>query len=364
MRVLMMTSHSYAGRYWQDIAIDFEHRTERLGFLSLNKFPLPEWAKTITHVEYLSTGESRAFDALLIPKLFGKAKFFKPDIVQTHLFHAGLLGILFGRILGVPVVVTRHHIDEHVQSGTFIHRFLDRLTIKLADAVIVRSAAAKNWLVTHEKANPEKIYIVNQGFDFRLLAPANMQIEDAKKELGFEDTNLNLLCVARYSVTKGQEYLVRAFASLVSHYPDLRLTFVGPGDSYWLSELIRELNLETFIKIFSSREDIPACLAAADLVVHPSLVDSFSQLLIEAQAVGTAVIATDIAAAGEQITDGISGIIVPPRDQYAMALAIEKLYLNQGLREKMGTEGAKRVRRKYQVRKMVEMDLKILKSLL
>lgn len=360
----MITSYSYEGRYWQDIAIDFEQRPEKLGFLSLSRFPSPEWTKNLTHVEYLALDENSTFKAFTPLRIVKRAKSFKPDVIQTHLFGAGVVGLLLGRILRVPVVVTRHHIDEHVQSGSFIHRYLDRITIKLADAVIVRSAAAKNWLITNEKGQVDNIFIVNQGFNFQLLAPTNIEIEIARKELGFHDTNINLICVARYSPTKGQEYLVKAVAGLTHKFPNLRLAFVGPGDSKWLCDLVHMMNLENIIRIFATRGDIPACLAAADLVVHPSLVDSFSQLLIEAQAVGTAVIATDIAAASEQIADGISGMIVPPRNHRALALAIEKLYLDSNLRERMGREGAILVREKYQVLEMVEKDLRVLRSIL
>jgi glycosyltransferase involved in cell wall biosynthesis len=360
----MVTSHSYVGRYWQDIAIDFKSRPEKLGFISLGQFPPPTWSKANDHVQYLAIGDNKIFGSLLLPRLFGRARAFKPDVIQTHLFRAGLVGLMFGRILRVPVVVTRHHIDEHVQSGSFIHRFLDRMTLILSNAVIVRSSAAKKWLISEESGVAKKIYVVNQGFDFRLLAPTSEQILVAKQELGFTEYHFEILCVARYSQTKGQEYLVQALALLAKDLPKLRLTFVGPGDSEWLSKLIQELNLENITKICPARDDVPACLAAADLVVHPSLVDSFSQLLIEAQAVGTAVIATDIAAASEQISNGISGIIVPPRDQRALALAISQLHLDPKLRESMGKEGAKLVRQKYQVKDMVEKDLEVLRSFL
>lgn len=360
----MITSHSYAGRYWQDIAIDFQSRPEKLGFISLGKFSPPTWSNTNDHVQYLAMGDNKTFGPLLLPKLFKRAKAFKPDIIQTHLFRAGLVGLVFGRILKVPVVVTRHHIDEHVQSGSYIHRLLDRMTLLLADAVIVRSSAAKKWLISQESGDAKKIYVVNQGFDFQLLALTSEQILVAKQELGFADDCFNILCVARYSQTKGQEFLVQALALLAKDLPKLRLTFVGPGDSEWLSKLVQELSLEKITKIFPERSDVPACLAAADLVVHPSLVDSFSQLLIEVQAVGTAVIATDIAAASEQISDGVSGIIVPPRDQGALALAIRQLHLNQKLIESMGNEGAKIVRQKYQVKDMVEKDLEVLRTFL
>ena len=77
-----------------------------------------------------------------------------------------------------------------------------------------------------------------------------------------------------------------------------------------------------------------------------------------------AIIATDIAAASEQISDGVSGIIVPPRDQVALAAAISQLYFNPEMKESMGKEGAKIVRRKYQVKEMVEKDLEVLRSVL
>lgn len=360
----MMTSNSYAGRYWQDIVINFESRADELGLISLGKFPIPVWSRKNTHVNYLALGDDKTFEPLRLLKLFQRAKSFKPDVIQTHLFRAGLVGLIFGKIFRVPVVVTRHHIDEHVQAGSFVHRYLDRVTLKLANAVIVRSAAAKKWLISNEHGDPKKIYIISQGFDFQLLAPTYGQIEFAKEELGFADDYFNILCVARYSKTKGQEYLVQALAKLIDEAPTLRLTFVGPGDSEWLGRLIQNANLENVTKISPARDDVPACLAAADLVVHPSLVDSFSQLLIEVQAVGTAVIATDIAAASEQINDGVTGIIVPPRDQVALALAIKRLYLDPILRESMGKEGSKLVRQKYQVQDMVEKDLEVLRSFL
>ena len=363
MKILMITSYSYSGRYWQDIAINFYNRTEKLAFASLATFPTPEWSIKNKHVTYLEARNNQNSIFELI-KLWGAVRIFKPDVIQTHLFRAGLVGLLFGKLLNIPVVVTRHHIDEHFQAGTSMHRLLDRITVNLADAVIVRSLAAKDWLVEVEKANPKKISVINQGFDFDLLKPTKQEIQLCKTELGIAGDNFNILCVARYSRTKGQEYLVEAVSMLLSELPNLRLFFIGPGDSSWLTELIVMRKIEQITKILSTREDIPACLASADVVVHPSLVDSFSQLLIEAQAVGSAVIATDIAAAREQVDDGESGIIVNPKDPYEIAQAIRRLYFDSSLRERMGMNGSTKVQQKYQVEMMVDQDLQVLKLVL
>lgn len=364
MKVLMITSHSYAGRYWQDIAINFKSRPEELGFVSLDVFDSPKWASENNHVKYLAMENGKPLSPFFLFELFKRIKSFQPDVIQTHLFRAGLLGLFFGRLLRVPVVVTRHHIDEHILAGSRIHCFLDRASIRFADAVIVRSRAAKNWLVKKEGGDATKITIVNQGFDFELLSPTNDQIVVAREDLCLSESDFNILCIARYSQTKGQEYLAGAVSRLVGEIPNLRLTFVGPGEPDWLQKVITNLGIENITRISLSREDIPACLASADLVVHPSLVDSFSQLLIEVQAVATPVIATDIAAASEQVLDGISGLIVPPRDENAIASAIKKLYFDPSLRQRMGREGSKWVRINYQVSKMVDQDLLVLRSVL
>jgi glycosyltransferase involved in cell wall biosynthesis len=358
-----MTSYSYSGRYWQDIAINFYNRTEKLAFASLASFPMPDWSIENKHITYLQARSNHNFLFEFI-KLWGAVRALKPDVIQTHLFRAGLVGLLFGKLFNIPVVVTRHHIDEHFQAGSIMHRLLDRITVHLADAVIVRSLAAKNWLVDVEKANIRKIFVVNQGFDFDLLKPTKQEIQLCKTELGIAGSNFNILCVARYSRTKGQEYLVEAVSMLLSELPNLRLIFIGPGDSAWLKELIVLRKIDHITKILSTRQDIPACLASADIVVHPSLVDSFSQLLIEAQAVGSVVIATDIAAAREQVDDGESGIIVNPKNPHEIAQAISRLYLDSSLRERMGINGSARVQQKYQVETMVDQDLHVLKAVL
>ena len=141
---------------------------------------------------------------------------------------------------------------------------------------------------------------------------------------------------------------------MVPFIPEIRLVFVGPGESEWLAAVVHELGLKDYIRLAGFNSDIPACLAAADLVVHPSLVDAFSQLLIEAQGVGVSLIATDIAAAREQIIDGVTGIIVKERNSSELAAAIIRLYLDRGLMAQLGSNAAKSVRERFSVERMIK----------
>ena len=282
---------------------------------------------------------------------------FNPDIIQTHLFRAGVLGIIWGKILRKKVILTRHHIDEHVQVGNYFHRFIDRVSAKLSDHIVVFSEAAKAWLTDVESIDENSISVINQGFDFSKLDPSSKEIEQSRLSLDFNPNSFNIICIARYSKTKGQEYLVEAVGKLITKFENIRLTFIGPGDSDWLIDYIKSKDLEKHIRCLPSRDDIASSIAASDLVVHPSLVDAFSQLIIEVQGVGTALIATDIAAAREQIEDGLTGIIVPPRDSSSIANAIELLFLNTELKKAMGIAAREHVRRKFTLERMYQEQM-------
>jgi glycosyltransferase involved in cell wall biosynthesis len=351
-RVLILTSYDFNGRYFRDLASQYAKLNREFAIMSLADLGTLEWNGNSKIVDL--TIRNSKFKSIRILQQIRAVKGFDPDIIQTHLFRAGIAGIVISKLFGIKMILTRHHIDEHVQVGTFFHRLLDRLSAKLANHVVVFSNAAKKWLIESEKIQPNKITVINQGFDFSRLEPSLSEILLAKNELDLKPEDFNILCIARYSKTKGQEYLVEALSTLVKDFQNVRISFVGPGDPTWLLNYIEEIGMNEYVKCFPSRKDVHACIAASDLVVHPSLVDSFSQLIVEVQAVGCALVATDIAAAREQIDDERTGLIIAPRDPTAIHNAVRRLYLDPNLRKSLAIEGKKHVRRKFTVERMYE----------
>lgn len=360
----MITSYDYEGRYFRDIARAFSQGNNMLGLLSLSCSKNSIWCKEIPFESLTIIIPSKKRFIKKHLEALKLIRDFKPDLIQTHLFKAGLVGLIYGKILHVKVILTRHHIDEHVQAGSRMHRFLDRISAKLSDHVVVFSKAAKSWLVEHEGIKPTKITVINQGFYFEDLDSTMMEIAQAKAELYFDLRKFNIVCIARYSRTKGQEFLLKAVAQLLALQYDLSLTFIGPGDPMWLKKIANELKIEKMINFRGSRNDIPACIGAADLIVHPSLVDSFSQLIIEVQAAGAALIATDIAAAREQIIDGVTGVIVPPRDSNSLAESIALLYHDGEYLENLGKAGRKHVREKFTLERMYQEHIACIEGVL
>ena len=273
----MIFSNSYDGHYPRDLAHGFHDFGIEIGFISLSNAAVPKWIGT--HFAKDLSSQFGANISLIgkIVRTISVIKYFKPDIIQTHLFQGGIVGLIVGKLLRIPVIHTRHHIDEHYLSGTFVHRLIDRVVAKKANHVVVCSEAAKKWLIEIESVKKSHITVINQGFDFSFLNPSSEAIEKAKKDLGFSEHKLNIICVSRYSKAKGQDYLLSALSELAKVIPNISLTFMGPGDSDWLIDLVGELNLNQYVKVLPSRNDVSACIAAADMIIHPSLSDSFSQ---------------------------------------------------------------------------------------
>ena len=353
----MVFSTSYNGAYPRDLAHGFFDAGIEIGFISLSKAAIPCWINDHSSKEFSKQFGEDISLARKVLITISVIRSFKPDVIQTHLFKGGIVGLIAGKLMKIPVVHTRHHIDEHYQSGTFMHRWVDRTVAKRASAVVVCSEAAKRWLIEIEGVNESHITVINQGFDFSYLSPSPEDIKMAKLNLGFSENKLNIICVARYSKAKGQNYLLHALHELIKTIPNISLTLMGLGDSEWLVELVGELRLEQHVRILPSRDDVPACIAAADMIIHPSLADSFSQLLIEAQAVGGLLVASDIAAAREQIIDGVTGVIIPPRDSKAIVEAVRFLISNSELTLSMRQNGPRHVRENFTWQRMVSEEI-------
>ena len=285
-----------------------------------------------------------------------------PDLLLTHFFIAGLVGTIAGKLSRTSVILTRHHIDENFISGRRILFWLDRISTSLADHVVVCSQAAKKWMCEVEKTKGSKITVINQGFFFDEQEYSKSEISEIKLELGYTENSFNLICICRYTAGKGHRLILETFKEVSNQVPNAKLAFVGHGDPGWLKDIVYEEGLENHVKIFEQRSDVFGCIAAADVVVHPSLVDSFSQLVIEAQFIGRPIIAFDIAAAKEQILEGESGFVVEPRDTHAMAEKVLLLFRDPELRGKLGRNGKRHVTARFTHERMMTETMMLLKK--
>lgn len=361
-RILVITSSEWAGPYIRDLVYGISNQGIGVVYFSLSG-PLQKPLTSSEIVTDLSSGFS-ATDSILkkIRKTYVVIKKNDPDLLLTHFFIAGLVGTIAGKLSRTSVILTRHHIDENFISGRRILFWLDRISTSLADHVVVCSQAAKKWMCEVEKTKDSKITVINQGFFFDEQEYSKSEISEIKLELGYTENSFNLICICRYTAGKGHKLLLETFKEVSNQVPNAKLAFVGHGDPGWLKDIVYEEGLENHVKIFEQRSDVFGCIAAADVVVHPSLVDSFSQLVIEAQFIGRPIIAFDIAAAKEQILEDESGFVVEPRDAHAMAEKVLLLFRDPELRGKLGRNGKRNVTTRFTHERMMTETMMLLKK--
>jgi len=362
-RILVITSSEWAGPYIRDLIFGLSNVGIKIIYFSLSG-PLIKALPSSEIVTDLSS-EFSASDSI-IKKIYKTYKIIRksnPNLIQTHFFLAGLIGTIAGKLSRTSVILTRHHIDENFISRKRILFWLDRMSTFLADHVVVCSEAAKKWMCEVEECRASKITVINQGFFYDETEFSRLKIDQIKSELGFTAESFNLICICRYTAGKGHALLLEAFKEISSQIPNVKLAFVGHGDPGWLKDIVHEEGLDNQVKVFNQRADIFGCIAAADVVAHPSLVDSFSQLVIEAQFIGRPIVAFDIAAAKEQILEGKTGFVVEPRDTHAMAEKILLLLRDPELRLDLGRNGTTHVKSKFTHDRMMKEIVQLIENI-
>lgn len=210
---------------------------------------------------------------------------------------------------------------------------LRKLLYRRADVVVAQTAAAAGWL--NEHCGTRAVVIPNAVRDLPAI------------DLGRKREKM-VLAVGRLSDEKGYDVLVRAFSRVVVRHPDWRLIILGQGPGRGaLEEMALGLGIRDSVDLHGTVEDPEEWMARAGLFVMTSRFEGFPNALLEAMAVGAAVISTDCRSGPrELVSDGINGRLVAVDDVENLAEVMNGLMSNRELREKMG-ERATDVRQRF-----------------
>ncbi len=269
------------------------------------------------------------------------------DVLHLHTFYAGAVGLLAGRLAGVgSVVLTRHHSDHLLRLDRPVHHWVDRRVTRGVDHVIAVSEATRRILVEEERADPARVTVVYNGREPAEL-PAGWDRERTRAALGL-DGRFVLVTVARLHEEKGHRHLLDALPAILAVVPETVLLLVGAGaEEEALRAQARALGLEGAVRFLGHRDDVPQVMAASDLMVLPSLAESFGFVLVEAMALGLPVVAARTGGIPEVVGEGEgrAGLVVPAADSKALAGAVLDLRRDEGLRRRLASAGPARARR-------------------
>ena len=247
------------------------------------------------------------------------------DIVHTHLFDPTLIGVTTAKLLGRAAIMTRHHSDALYRIQNPVKRWmylrLEQYCNAMADHIVAPSVEVQRILLQRQRVCASKVSLIPYPQDFgRFQSVSENDIARVKRELGMKHTP-NLVCVSRLHPEKGHVYLFDALASLGRESLNVTCYLVGEGpERKSLEEKAVELGIGQSIRFLGWRDDVLPILAAADVVVHPSLHEALPSALIEALALGKPIVASDVSGVRD-IVNGY-GEVVPPANSRAFADAV------------------------------------------
>lgn len=333
-------------------------------FVTLNA-EAPKWMKDVSQANYTSLKiASRKHYPAAIWRLSRFLRKNKIDILQTHLFDGALIGLLAAKLAKTEVkIVSRHHLDETALLGTKIHVELDKWTNRTADCVIVPSQATRRFMLEVENQQNTNIRVIPYGFDFNVIKADVDDRQRVRAEFGF-DNDFVIGCVGRFFKNKGHSYLIEALRDVLKEFPNVKLFLLGSGNRQMIEDLANDLGIIDSLVFAGYRSDVAACMKAMDLLVHPSLSESFGQVIVEAMSAETPVIVTAVGGVPEIVEDGVTGIVIEPKNSTALYDAIIELIKKTELRNDLAKAGQNSVHEKFSVEKFVDRHFECYNELL
>lgn len=263
-------------------------------------------------------------------------------IIHTCLYASNTFGRIAAFIARTPVTVAWEQSMAYVKPRR--HVWVDWFLNKFTHFIVAPSEAVRQSIIEKEGISGEKIEVLHNiivDSEFTLT----IDTKTKRAELGIEQDDIVIGCVANLSEHKGQKYLVEAVPQIIRSFPNIKCLLIGDGPlRSELEDNIKRMGLESKIILTGFRRDIPELLSIMDLYVQPSLREAFAVSMMEAMFMGKPVVASRVGGTPEMVRDGETGILIPARDSRGIAEAVLELLKDKERASEMGRAGSERIK--------------------
>ncbi len=289
-------------------------------------------------------------------------------IVHSHLSNADLIAVLVKIILNkkIFIISSKHGYDErylvkyspdanpHLIDRNFYYYFTKFLLSKI-DVNLATSKGIAD-LYFNIKLTSKSFHFIHHGF-----TPLE-SISNAGSSA--KNLQLQLIIVGRLEKVKGHTFLLEAMPEIISHFPDIKLLILGEGsEEDNLVKQVAEAGLGEQIVFMGFRQDPYKYILQSDILVQPSLFESFGLVYIESFALKIPVVAFDAPAANEIITDNETGILIPKFNSEVLAQKLISLLKNPEERKRISENAYQRFLDHYTADRMISETAAWYKSL-
>lgn len=283
------------------------------------------------------------------------------NIIDVQTYAPLIPGFFGAKIKRIPVIGTIHDVSSGKRDqwlifsnlASFFEKFLVRLPF---DKIITVSNETKNSLIQNYGVKPERINVVHNGVDLKLVG--SITIDKKIKN--------SIVFVGRLAPHKHVDDLINVLKLLKNDFEDIHLKIIGNGvEKDNLINIVNDLNLSNKIDFLSDLKysDVIREIKSSNILVLPSTREGFGMVLAEANACSLPVVAYKSGGVTEVIDDGKNGFLVEPRNINELSERIRFLLENKEIAREMGDNGRKKVINYFDWDKIVENIIEIYKKL-
>ena len=296
----------------------------------------------------------------------------KPDVVHLNSTKAGFIGALAGWLSTPPrlpfvrrgdwqprLIYTIHGwiFNEPLpiwRKKLYLH--LEKISAQICDALIVLSQNDEQIGVDKKICASQKLKLIPHG----IVPPEFLSPNEARKKICNLQSAICIGSVANFYPTKGLPYLIEAAKILKNENINFQLVIIGDGkERKNLETLIKRGDLENIIILIGQIPDAAKYLRAFDIFALPSLKEGLPYAILEAMYAALPIVATRVGGIPEMITEGVSGLLVPPKNPEALAKTLKKLIEDLELRERLGQKANEAAEQRFNLKRMLEETKKI-----
>lgn len=235
------------------------------------------------------------------------------------------------------------HVRQEIEPAKVRRYQLDRV-----ESVIAISRQIEQSLVAGG-VSASKVRTIYSGIDLS-EQPLARDDQSIRRMIGVSEGAVLLGTVANLFPRKGYEVMLRAIPAIIRAVPTVHYVIVGSDDHDYadrLKRLSQELDIADRIHIVGFQDQVRPILACLELYVHPALMEGFGIAVVEAMAMGKAVVATSTGGLPEVVAQGETGLLVPPGDVESLAATVVSLLEDKVRREQMGRNGRARAQERF-----------------
>jgi len=287
----------------------------------------------------------------------------KPDIIQTWLVHADLIGSIAAKLAGFNRIIwnirySNFKIGKAKFFTIIIVKLLSKLSFLIPVSIVINSKRAKTIYET-QGYDKEKLHYIPNGYDLSILKPNNLKKINFKKKYHFNKKVPLIGNIARFDPKKDHTNLIKALSLVRSKNLNFFCIFIGSGidnDNKILVSEIKKLNLSKNIKLIGKYDNIVEAMNGIDIYVQSSSYgEGFPNVVAEAMSCGTPCIVTDVGDAA--LISDKSGWVVPPSNPVKLANAIEKALIEIGnaRHKKRSVKARSIIKSKFDIKNMINL---------